>query len=100
MHMGPAEEACTMAGQRVAANPIWRKPGVADALARGDWSTVLRAFLDGGLSQTAIAARTGLSQSQVSRLASGQSKTPGMNTVKALCDGLAVPRQLAGLLDG
>jgi hypothetical protein len=89
-----------MAGQRVTANPILRKPGVADALARGDWSTVLRAFLDGGLSQTAIAARTGLSQSQVSRLASGQSKTPGMNTVKALCDGLAVPRQFAGLLVG
>src|SRR5262249_11224791 len=46
-----------------------------------------------------IAARTGLSQSQISRLASGQSRTPGMKTVKALCDGLTVPRQLAGLLD-
>src|ERR671923_1429916 len=75
------------------------RPDVQDALARGDWSVVLRAFLDGGMSQTAIAARTGLSQSQISRLASGRSRTPGMKTVKALCDGLTVPRQLAGLLD-
>ena len=60
---------------------------------------VLRAFLDQGLSQNVVAARTGLSQSQVSRLASGQSKTPGINTVKALCDGLGVPRRFAGLLD-
>lgn len=60
---------------------------------------MLRAFLDAGLSQTVIAARTGLSQSQVSRLASGKSKTPGINTIKALCDGLAVPRRLAGLAD-
>jgi transcriptional regulator with XRE-family HTH domain len=77
----------------------WNRPDVQDALARGDWRTVLRAFLDSGLSQTAIAGRTGLSQSQVSRLASGKSRTPGIKTVKALCDGLTVPRQLAGLLD-
>jgi transcriptional regulator with XRE-family HTH domain len=75
------------------------RPDVRDALARGDWSIVLRAFLDGGLSQTVIAARTGLSQSQVSRLAGGKSRTPSINTVKALCDGLGVPRQFAGLLD-
>src|SRR5215469_5974653 len=78
---------------------VLARPDVQAALARGDWSVVLRAFLDGGLSQTAIAARTGLSQSQVSRLASGQSRTPGIKTVKALCDGLAVPRRLAGLLE-
>src|SRR5215467_16249237 len=75
------------------------RPDVQEALARGDWSAVLRAFLDDGLSQTVIAARAGLSQSQVSRLANGQSKTPGINTIKALCDGLAVPRRLAGLVD-
>ena len=75
------------------------RPDVRDALARGDWSIVLCAFLDGGLSQTVIAARTGLSQSQVSRLANGQSRTPSIKTTKALCDGLEVPRQFAGLLD-
>jgi transcriptional regulator with XRE-family HTH domain len=88
-----------MAGDSAAATAVLARPDVQDALARGDWSIVLRAFLDSGMSQTAIAARTGLSQSQVSRLASGQSSSPGIKTVKALCDGLAVPRQLAGLLD-
>ena len=79
--------------------PIYDRPDVRDALARGDWAVVLCAFLDQGLSQNVVAARTGLSQSQVSRLASGQSKTPGINTVRALCDGLGVPRRFAGLLD-
>lgn len=79
--------------------PIYDRPDVRDSLARGDWTVVLRAFLDQGLSQNAVAARTGLSQSQVSRLASGHSRTPGINTVKALCDGLGVPRRFVGLLD-
>ena len=85
-----------MGDDNAAAAVPWNRPDVQDALARGDWPTVLRAFLDGGLSQTAIAARTGLSQSQISRLASGKNRTPGIKTVKALCDGLAVPRQFAG----
>ena len=88
-----------MAADNAVSVAPWNRPDVQDALARGDWSTVLRAFLDSGLSQTAIAARTGLSQSQVSRLTSGKSRAPGIKTVKALCDGLTVPRQLAGLLD-
>jgi transcriptional regulator with XRE-family HTH domain len=87
-----------MAGNSTAMSICYRAD-VRDALARGDWSLVLRAFLDDGLSQTAIAARTGLSQSQVSRLAGGKSRTPSINTVKALCDGLGVSRQFAGLLD-
>ncbi|HEV8274780.1 MAG TPA: helix-turn-helix transcriptional regulator [Streptosporangiaceae bacterium] len=88
-----------MAGDSTAVIAVLARPEVQAALARGDWSVVLRAFLDAGLSQTTIAARTGISQSQVSRLASGQSSSPGIKTVKALCDGLAVPRQLAGLAD-
>jgi transcriptional regulator with XRE-family HTH domain len=99
MHRGTTEESVTMAEDTAAPAAICGRPDVRDALARGDWAIVLRAFLDGGLSQTAIAARTGLSQSQVSRLASGQSRTPGIKTVKALCDGLGVPRRFAGLLD-
>src|SRR5262245_64310846 len=99
MHRGMTKESVTMAEGTAAQAAICDRPDVREALARGDWSIVLRAFLDTGLSQTVIAARTGLSQSQVSRLASGQSKTPGIKTVKALCDGLAVPRRLAGLAD-
>jgi transcriptional regulator with XRE-family HTH domain len=98
MHRESDEEGATIT-EVSAAETLCGRPEVRDALARGDWSTVLRAFLDHGLSQTVIAARTGLSQSQVSRLASGKSKTPSITTVKALCDGLAVPRRLAGLLD-
>jgi transcriptional regulator with XRE-family HTH domain len=89
-----------MAEARTGTDVICARPEVRAALARGDWAMVLRAFLDSGLSQTAIAARAGLSQSQVSRLANGKSREPGMNTVKALCDGLAIPRSLAGLQDG
>jgi transcriptional regulator with XRE-family HTH domain len=88
-----------MAEIRAAIITIYGSPDVRDALARGDWSVVLQALIDGGLSQIAIAARTGLSQSQVSRLAGGQSRTPGIKTVKALCDGLEIPRKLAGLIE-
>jgi transcriptional regulator with XRE-family HTH domain len=98
MHRGSPEEAATIT-ENSAAESICGRPEIQAALARGDWSIVLRAFLDAGFSQTEIAARTGLSQSQVSRLASGKSKTPGINSVKALCDGLAVPRRFAGLMD-
>jgi Helix-turn-helix len=65
----------------------WNRPDVLGALAHGDWPIVLRAFLDGGLSQTAIAARTGLSQSQISRLASGKSRTPGIKTIRPCATG-------------
>ena len=81
MHRDFDEEAATIT-EVSAAETLCGRPEVRDALAHGDWSTVLRAFLDHGLSQTAIAARTSLSQSQVSRLASGKSKTPGITTVK------------------
>jgi hypothetical protein len=70
-----------MAEDGAARTAVCGRPDVRGALARGDWSVVLRAFLDSGLSQTAIAARTGLSQSQVSRLAGGQSGAPGIKTV-------------------
>lgn len=75
------------------------QPELRHALAHGDWSTVLRAYLDAGMSQTSIAAQCGISQSQVSRLAAGRSRDPGIATVRALCDGLGIPRSLAGLID-
>jgi transcriptional regulator with XRE-family HTH domain len=76
---------------------VCAREDVRTALDRGDWATVLRAVLDTGLSQTAIATRTGLSQSQVSRLANGRTHDPGLRTVRSLCDGLAIPRTMAGL---
>lgn len=75
----------------------WDRPDIRAALAGGDWSRVLRAVQDAGLSQSKIATLVGISQSQVSRLAAGRTKDPGIRTVRALCDGLGIPRHLAGL---
>ncbi|MFY1690081.1 helix-turn-helix domain-containing protein [Plantactinospora sp. WMMB782] len=70
------------------------------ALRSGDWSTVLQVLVrETGASQTDIAVAVGISQPHVSRLLNGQSKEPGIRTVRALCDGLGIPRPLAGLLD-
>ena len=70
------------------------------ALRSGDWSTVLQVLIqETGASQTDIAVAVGVSQPHVSRLMNGQSKEPGIRTVRALCDGLGIPRSLAGLLD-
>ena len=73
---------------------------VRRALASGDWATALRAVQDLGISQTDMASRTGLSQSQISRLVRGASTNPKMGTVRALCDGLGIPHRLAGLDEG
>lgn len=75
------------------------QPETRYALAHGDWQTVLRAYLDAGMPQTAIAARSGISQSQISRLANGLTRDPGLATIRALCDGLGIPRRFAGLID-
>ena len=70
------------------------------ALASGDWAMVLTTVIHaGGGSQTAIAAATGMSQPQISRLASGRTREPGLRTIRALCDGLGIPRRFAGLAD-
>lgn len=75
-------------------------PEIRRALKAGDWSTVLQVVVqETGASQTDIAVAVGVSQPHVSRLMSGQSREPGIRTVRALCDGLGIPRALAGLLD-
>ncbi|HEY8456719.1 MAG TPA: helix-turn-helix domain-containing protein [Actinopolymorphaceae bacterium] len=78
---------------------IFERADVRRALAAGDWATTLRAVLDAGMTQTEIANRTGISQAQVSRLARGEGRDPGVKTVRALCAGLGIPRRLAGLAD-
>jgi len=70
------------------------------ALRSADWSTVLQILVrETGASQTDIAIAVGVSQPHISRLMNGQSKEPGIRTVRALCDGLGIPRPFAGLLD-
>lgn len=77
----------------------WDRPDVREALRAGEWAPVLRAVLEAGLSQTEIAARVGISQAQVSRLAAGRTRDPGIRTIRALCDGLGIPPRFAGLAE-
>lgn len=88
-------------------SPSSMLPAAAQWLAEGaqgqaagtlDWQVVLQTVMrETKLSTTAIATATGLSQSYISRLANGKSRSPSMRSVQALCDGLGVPRGLAGL---
>lgn len=76
------------------------RPEIRRALRLGDWATVLQVLVrETGASQTDIAVAVGVSQPHVSRLINGQSREPGIRTVRALCDGLGIPRPLAGLVD-
>jgi len=79
----------------VIAQPEFRR-----ALATGDWSTVLRLVIqETGASGATIASATGVSQPHISRLLNGRVTEPGIQTVRMICDGLGIPRSLAGLLD-
>jgi hypothetical protein len=48
MHEGAGQENMTMDDVN-ASTLAWNRPDVRDALARGDWPIVLRAFFDSGL---------------------------------------------------
>ncbi|MGH2599865.1 MAG: helix-turn-helix domain-containing protein [Dehalococcoidia bacterium] len=95
--------ACVRAGSGRAAGVetppgLLLRPDLRRALAEWDWSTVLRAIsTETGASQTDLAVATGLTQPDVSRLMNGKSRQPGIGTTRALCDGLGIPRDLAGL---
>ena len=79
---------------------VLARPEIRRAFRSGDWSTVLQVLVqETGALQTDIAVAVGVSQPHVSRLLNGQSREPGIRTVRALCDGLGIPRSLAGLLD-
>ncbi|MBL8616368.1 MAG: helix-turn-helix transcriptional regulator [Deltaproteobacteria bacterium] len=43
-----------------------------------------------GLTQTALAVRTGMSQSYLAALESGRRRSPGFATLNALCDALSL----------
>jgi transcriptional regulator with XRE-family HTH domain len=79
---------------------VLERPDFRRALALGDWSTALRLVIqETGVSGAMIAVATGVSQPHISRLLNGRVTEPGPQTVRMICDGLGIPRSLAGLLD-
>ncbi|MFC9688179.1 helix-turn-helix domain-containing protein [Kribbella sp. NPDC056951] len=71
---------------------------VVAALNDWDWSTALRAISAAtGVTQMKMSTATGLTQSTISRLMNGKIPTPTIQTIRSLCDGLGIPRDLAGL---
>ncbi|MFF5293027.1 helix-turn-helix domain-containing protein [Paractinoplanes globisporus] len=79
---------------------VLERPDFRRALAVGDWSTALRVVIqETNASGATIAVATGLSQPHISRLLNGRVAEPGLRTVRMICDGLGIPRSLAGLLD-
>ncbi|MEV6967149.1 helix-turn-helix transcriptional regulator [Hamadaea sp. NPDC051192] len=87
-----------MAEKSLVPQGLLTDPSFVRAVGEGDWQTALHQLVEAtSLTQVAIAAATGVSQSYVSRLMNGQSQEPGIGTVRSLCDGLGIPRPLAGL---
>lgn len=85
-------------GKALVPQELLTDPAFVRALGEGDWQTALHQVVEAtNLTQVAIAAATGVSQSYVSRLMNGQSREPRIGTVRSLCDGLGIPRPLAGL---
>ena len=88
------------AGKVQATAAMLADASVREALADADWGRVLQALIEAtGATQTAIAASTGVSQSFISRLITGHCHEPGLSTIRALCDGLEIPRPMAGLAE-
>ncbi len=100
---GPCQEAKRGRTQRLdrlqVPAEILIQPDVVASLGDGQWATVLRKFMwaDNKVTQSQIGTATKLSQSLISRLMNGQVQTLSTEHCKQLCDGLGIPRDLAGL---
>lgn len=95
---------CATTARRRPSRPVELPAGFAldaeirAALEAGEWATVLQAVHTvSGATQTDVAVATGLSQPHISRLMAGKVPDPTLATVRALCDGLGIPRIVAGL---
>lgn len=88
-------------GRRSCLRGLFEREDLRSALGEGDWATTLATVIRvAGVSQNDIAIATGISQPHISRLVNGQSREPSVRTIRALCDGLGIPRTLVGLADG
>ena len=73
----------------------WSTPDGLAALRAGDFGAMIRAYRKyTGASQTTVAAKTGLAQSDVSQVENGIRKVTSASVQKRILDGLQVPIHL------
>jgi predicted XRE-type DNA-binding protein len=79
-------------------NPaVWQRRDMRVALAVRDVATVYRLLQRYGLSQRAIAAMTGQSQSEVSEVIAGRRRVVSYELLARIASGLGIPRGWMGL---
>jgi predicted XRE-type DNA-binding protein len=76
---------------------VWQREDMRLALARRDIATVYRLLQRYGLSQRAIAALAGQSQSEVSEVIAGRRRVLSYELLVRIAVGLGVPRGWMGL---
>lgn len=76
---------------------MWQRQDMRLALARHEVGAVFRLMHRHGISQRAIAALTGITQSEVSEIMCGRRKVLAYAVLERLVDGLSLPRGWAGL---
>lgn len=76
---------------------VWQRKDMRSALAKRDMATVYRLLQRFGVSQRAIAARTGQSQSEISEIISGPRQVVSYDVLERIAIGLSIPRGWMGL---
>jgi transcriptional regulator with XRE-family HTH domain len=79
---------------------VWQRKDMRRFLARREIGGVFRILQLVGVSQRAIAARTGQSQSEVSEIIAGYRQVASYDLLVRIADGLGVPRGWMGLAYG
>ncbi|WP_269854565.1 helix-turn-helix domain-containing protein [Streptomyces sp. RPT161] len=75
---------------------LWAHPRLVSAIASEDWAAVLRTYrqLAGGVSQTRLGERVGLSQSDVSDIERGRRRVTSVEVRQRIVEGLGIPDRL------
>jgi hypothetical protein len=76
---------------------VWLRADMRRRLCERDIAGVYRLLQAHGVSQRAIAARTGQSQSEVSEILAGRRQVVAYDVLVRIADGLGVPRGWMGL---
>jgi plasmid maintenance system antidote protein VapI len=76
---------------------VWQRKDMRRYLAARDIGSVYRLLQRFGMSQRAIAARTGQSQSEISEIIAGQRRVVSYDVLERIAIGLDVPRGWMGL---